>query len=371
MEENAELLFDGETGDADAERCFILTQHNDPFPEIVPALLNSADIEAYARETGMVSPFNLGEGKLKSASYEIDLKGVMHLWKPDSCERKEVILHEKGQEFILEPNSIVYFFTETKFRLPDYIALRFNLRITHVHRGLLLGTGPLIDPGYQGKLLIPLHNLTNNPYKLIVGEGLIWVEFTKLSPHRDWDKSVTQKHQFKYRPFPEGKKDLPAHYFLEKAFKGPIISSIHKVITDAETKSVVSADNATKAAKDAEIAQVRVNEIYTKFRNISFWGGIAVVASLASIVIATLTLVNNYITSARDQLKKSEEKLEFLTQKQAELTYSNSNLQSEISILKVKINKIIFPAKEKCTSANAPQSNPKAPDTKKCPENVH
>ena len=50
-----------------------------------------------------------------------------------------------------------------------------------MHRGLLLGTGPLVDPGFHGRLLIPLHNLTSDEYTIRGDEGLIWMEFTKTS----------------------------------------------------------------------------------------------------------------------------------------------------------------------------------------------
>ena len=70
-------------------------------------------------------------------------------------------------------------------RLPNYIAVQFNLRITHVHRGLLLGTGPLVDPGFHGKILIPLHNLTSEKYIIRADEGLIngVYEDLSLNPH--------------------------------------------------------------------------------------------------------------------------------------------------------------------------------------------
>lgn len=75
---------------------------------------------------------------------------------------------------------------EPYFRIPDYIALRHNLKIDHIYKGLLVGTGPLIDPGFVGHIALPLHNLTENPYTLKGGEGIIWVEFTKLSPSGGW-----------------------------------------------------------------------------------------------------------------------------------------------------------------------------------------
>ena len=161
----------------------------DPFPEIAPALLNSADIYDYVRATGMVVPFEPDpeKGKLKSASYEVDFLGDLHLVK--AASKYEVKKIHVGEKYELPKNSIAFLFLATTFHLPDYIAARFNLRITLVHAGLLLGTGPLIDPGFAGRLLIPLHNLTSENLTIKGGDGLIWVEFTKLSVNERWSGS--------------------------------------------------------------------------------------------------------------------------------------------------------------------------------------
>jgi len=170
----------------DAVKRFAEWEHKDPRPDIAPALLNSKDICDYILTTGMIVPFSKEEAikykKLKSASYEIDFIGDVYYNKKGKEQHVKI---DVGKSFNLEKNSIAFVFLETHFRIPDYIALRFNLRITHVHRGLLLGTGPLVDPGFVGRLLVPLHNLTANEYILTGGEGLITVEFTKLSqnPH--------------------------------------------------------------------------------------------------------------------------------------------------------------------------------------------
>ena len=118
--------------DEEAKHRFSIYKSKDPFPEIPPALLNSADIFDYVAKTGMIYPFNPSETKLKSASYEIDLFGEIHFW--DDKKKKQVIKLEKGKRFPLEKNSIAFVSLETIFRLPDYIALRFNFRIKHVHR---------------------------------------------------------------------------------------------------------------------------------------------------------------------------------------------------------------------------------------------
>ena len=204
----------------------------DPFPKVPCALLNSADIADYVEATGMIEPFY--KGKLKSASYEAAIAGTCKYWDESG---KPVVkqLDAEHKDFELPPNSIAFVEIEPAFRLPDYIAVRFNLKITHVYRGLLLGTGPLIDPGFEGKIFIPLHNLTANPYTFSYREDLIWMEFTKVSLHSSWDgKEGRLPRVGEYVPFPENKKNKPLDYYLHKATKGKkVVSSIPAGIKEA------------------------------------------------------------------------------------------------------------------------------------------
>lgn len=209
--------------DAEAETRFERHESSDPFPNVLPALLNSADIFDYVLATGMLAPFY--PTRLKSASYEAALVGPLVYWDAKG-EAQHLDLH-RGDPFVLEKNSIAFVTVEPKFRIPDYIALRFNLRINLVHRGILLGTGPLVDPGFVGKLLIPLHNLTNNNYRFVGGDPLIWIEFTKLSPNSRWDRRTPSAAFGRYREFPKDKRNLElAHYLTEAADFKPIQSSI-------------------------------------------------------------------------------------------------------------------------------------------------
>lgn len=174
--------------DKEAQRRYDTYVSKDPFPEIESALLNSADVFKYVVKTGMIYPFH--SEKLMGASYEVAIRGKVIWWEDDEENGMEV-KHEKklsapDDSFELKPNSIAYLTLEPMFRIPDYIALRFNLRIIHVYKGLLLGTGPLVDPGFVGHLSIPLHNLTANTYIFRAGEGLIQIEFTKLSKNERW-----------------------------------------------------------------------------------------------------------------------------------------------------------------------------------------
>ncbi|HEV8724992.1 MAG TPA: hypothetical protein VGW77_30620 [Candidatus Binatia bacterium] len=195
-------------------------EHHDPLPDVPPALLNAGDIYDYARIMGMIWPFESEEKqlkqKLKPASYEVDFLGDIYFADQDGNQKKIEIRRETP--FILPKNSIAFVFLATQFRLPDYIALRFNLKITHVHRGLLLGTGPLIDPGFSGRLLIPLHNLTSKDYTLIGGEGVDMGRIHQIITPYSLDRRCTKK-QPGLCTFPVSEEEFGAAAILQQGIK--------------------------------------------------------------------------------------------------------------------------------------------------------
>lgn len=296
--------------DAEAERRFHLAKTSDPFPEIADALLNSADIYDYVRITGMLHPFY--PEKVKSGSYEAAIGGHCIWWDENGNRQEKLLSEDEGKEqFLLKANSIAFVQVEPKFRLPDYIALRFNLKISHVHRGILLGTGPLIDPGFEGRLLIPLHNLTTNDYPLQFGKGLIWIEFTKMSalpgPGRDQPNDLGLTRKGRYIDFPEDKKWKEPIYYLTNAYEGPIRSSIPEAVRESSQSSQDSAESAASSKRDAEAsksdaekARREVAKAKNAIQTLTGVVGSAFVAALASVGISMCNLIQDTGNTARE-----------------------------------------------------------------------
>lgn len=319
-----EVLF---ADDSKAQSQFEIYRSQDPFPEIAPALLNSADIYDYVATTGMISPF-YGD-RLKSASYEVGILGTVVYWDEKGKEFNFVL--KKGETFVLRQNSIAFVTPEPFFRLPDYIALRFNLRINLVHRGLLLGTGPLVDPGFVGNLLIPLHNLTTNDYTFRGGDPLIWMEFTKLSPNKRWVEGggKTDHHRSgSYVPFPNFKKKLePSYYLHEAAGDRPIRSSIPDAVEDARR----SAQEAEKKAKSIA-------------RNVTWTGVGSIVALVVALSfglyqIASLILdSNSYVREAQEKLNVFQREFDHQKEPLESIKQMVQSLEREVQDLKKQVN---------------------------------
>lgn len=284
------LLFVGEFGDKDAAEKYERHKTSDPFQDIAPALLNSADIQRYVKAVGLVTNFNAKN--LKSATYRIELFGEVFVWDDGEPLAKQkltpqiTLLYTKAKDsFVLKRNSIVFVSLRDQFRLPNYIALRFNLSIRLVHQGLLLGTGPLVDPGFEGRLLVPIHNLTSNDYMLRAGDEFIWVEFTKISSDETWG-GIKRTDGYKFIGFPEDKKKLGAEEYFKKASANKGISS---------------------SMQDLIQRQDAVEKQLFRFQSIGYVAGVALVVAFMALLWQAKTLVQDavsYVGSSKSEIDK-------------------------------------------------------------------
>jgi len=130
--------------------------------------------EAVAEGGIKIDPFN--DDQVQAATY--DLRVGDEAVTTSSTEVRNLV--EKGF-VIFEPGDFGFVVTKEIVELsPEYVA-RFGLRSKFARKGLIGITGPQIDPGYRGRLIIGLSNLTPNPISLAHEEHLVSVEFHKLS----------------------------------------------------------------------------------------------------------------------------------------------------------------------------------------------
>jgi deoxycytidine triphosphate deaminase len=260
----------------EANEKYLKYRCKDPFyNKIPPALLNSEDILKYVCETGMIFPFY--PDKLSGASYEVCMKGPVIYY----TDKGKMITKEMGnnESFVLKENAIAFITLEPEFQIPHYIILRFNLKIRHIYKGLLLGTGPLVDPGFKGKLSIPVHNLTTNPYKFNAGDGLIKIEFTKLSDNAVWapdgsGKSMTVLNNFS--------KIRTVKDYIEEALIGCPYDSVRSSIPTAMEESRREAAKAQQEAAKANRA----------LRSWGLIGLISVVVALGAIFVTVYDIIH-------------------------------------------------------------------------------
>ncbi len=251
--------------------------------EIPFTLLSASQIETVVKETGAISPFYSKsktdeKPRLKLSSYEGRIGETAFQFGEDSAPK--CIFSRETHDFLTIPkNSIVFVECDLDFRLPEFVGARFNLQIVHVHRGLLLGTGPLVDPGFWGKLCIPIHNLTSEDYVIPRDEGLIWLEFTRTTAPISGDPNG--KPPFKGKQFWDIKE------YLDKAQrqfdlcperpKVPITSSLPKMFAGATEAS-------EKAQEAAEAARLEAKKSATRAGNLTVAGVVGVLVAIGAMI---------------------------------------------------------------------------------------
>jgi len=148
---------------------------------IPPGMLSSPQIQEYINAGLLIRipDGTMDRNCFKSATYDMRLGN--YAVRFDNGEKREIKLRDEEDKntLILLPNSLTFVTTHEEFNLPKDVIARFNLKGKFVHQGLLLGTGPIVDPEFQGKLLIPIHNFSNEKVRIKYLESLISVEFTK------------------------------------------------------------------------------------------------------------------------------------------------------------------------------------------------
>ncbi len=139
-------------------------------------MLLSNEIEMFHQHSLLIAE-NFEPANLRPAAYTLRI-GPKFV---DSKGRIGQLDEKKKTYFKMEPNSIVYVSTFETLNLPYYVAARFNLRVKWVYKGILLGTGPQVEPGYRGSLSCPLYNLTDRPIKIEYREDFATIDFERTT----------------------------------------------------------------------------------------------------------------------------------------------------------------------------------------------
>ena len=162
---------------------------NDP-AEINPAnyhgaVLRAEEIRWYVIQHNLlIDTTEFRPENLKGASYTMSPHATEGWIITDRGQHQALArkADSRGAYYVVPRNSLVYIRLRETLRLPFYIIGRHNLKIDYVYQGLLLGTGPQVDPGYTGRIYIPLHNLTNQQVNVYIEESFVSIDFVRTGP---------------------------------------------------------------------------------------------------------------------------------------------------------------------------------------------
>ena len=234
------------------------------------------------------------EKHLEAASYNMRIGGPVLTWY--GGDRLEFTLGETidankniCNSVDLKPNSLTFVTTIERFQLPRDIIARFNLKSKWVHHGLLLGTGPIVDPQLHGHLLIPVHNFSNQTVTMAYGDEFISVEFTKIL---DPDPNTLLFNNKRYYYKDNEHWNLDYDKYKDRIINRTVESSVQSQFLESEKVLRQSKDTTERTRRDVEDTIKSVKEAseqtLRKFRN---WSIISIVGALIGFIALFCTTI--------------------------------------------------------------------------------
>lgn len=121
----------------------------------------------------VIEPFDDGQVQAATYDFRVGNQGA-------TTSTKKLIDIKKEGYISLAPGDFAVVTVYEKIELGAQYAARFGLRSKYARKGLIATTGPQIDPGYRGRLIIGVTNLTPKPVSLPYKDDFVSVEFHKL-----------------------------------------------------------------------------------------------------------------------------------------------------------------------------------------------
>ncbi|GAB3035354.1 dCTP deaminase [Bowmanella dokdonensis] len=130
------------------------------------------------KEDGLISPFK--NELLRASSYDLTVGEEYYIGKEGVFSSIETERIRRNQSFKIPPHAVCFILTEETINLPKDITAKVSLRMTHIYAGIILTSQPPFDPGYKGKVILMLYNLSSKSICMKRGERIATIEFSRL-----------------------------------------------------------------------------------------------------------------------------------------------------------------------------------------------
>ncbi|HZL14114.1 MAG TPA: dCTP deaminase [Verrucomicrobiae bacterium] len=137
-------------------------------------ILSHQQIKEYCKK-GEISITPYDESQIQGASYDLrvgDQGGT-------TSGKKLVRINETGF-LTIKPGDFAIIITLEQINLGAQYVGRFGLRSKFARKGLIATTGPQIDPGFHGRLIVGLTNLSPKPISISHKDDFLSVEIHRL-----------------------------------------------------------------------------------------------------------------------------------------------------------------------------------------------
>jgi deoxycytidine triphosphate deaminase len=128
----------------------------------------------------LISPFI--ERNVRRSSYDLTVGDEYYCGGAGMSTTAPLATHRlaTSQLFSIPAHGICYILCGENIDLPINLTAKVSLRMKHIFGGLILTSQPPFDPGYCGKVIVMLHNLSSADFALKQGERIATIEFSQV-----------------------------------------------------------------------------------------------------------------------------------------------------------------------------------------------
>lgn len=144
-------------------------------------VLTKYDIKKLCSDKNMVTGYK--KENIQANSYDLCM-GNQYCCYTDTSDNESIIssLGDKtsNDEFEIPADAICYVITNETLNIPENITGDVSLAFGLIKQGVMLAKQPPIDPGYKGKVVALLHNLSDEPVRIRKGDHILSMVFYEL-----------------------------------------------------------------------------------------------------------------------------------------------------------------------------------------------
>jgi deoxycytidine triphosphate deaminase len=317
---------------------------DDPYPNEANGggVLQATEIENYVNNYNLlIDQDDFLAGKLKQASYTMR-PAANDAWMIEESGRYQALARgdePRGPYYIVPKNSFVFIRLRQTLRLPFYIIGRHNLKIRYAYSGLLLGTGPQVDPGYEGQLYIPLHNFIDEDVKVYINESFVSIDFSRTSRLNLGPNPPTQLADF------------------YETYEGPLKLIPREKITGRSTLGDYLGSNRPRSSLGPLVEELKVmRQKFEKRQLIEIGVAIGIVAiaiAAAGLVIAVETKIDANRNADLVRIQQAQSELTNSTLTNRDLQQQMNGIAKEVSSLHQDLAALKAPPPESTPSPSA------------------
>ena len=156
-------------------------------------ILSKPDIRDYCDKKKLVTPWK--DERIEPSSYDLTFDGQYYYYQKSDGVAPRVQIVKDDEDLQIPADAICFVMTKETVTMPNNIAGQISLKLGLILKGVMLSNHPPIDPGYSGKIVGMLHNLSDRPVSIPKGSHILSIVFHQLSTSLEPKDAYHGKHQ--------------------------------------------------------------------------------------------------------------------------------------------------------------------------------